>query len=72
MNYTCAPDTVYSLIESVKLSPEGNVWRDSSDPLLKAAEKVVNWRLCNNLTLLEIWKSSYLTRWYCGLSISQS
>ena len=45
MNYTCAPDTVYSLVEATILSSEGDVWRDHTDPLLKAAEDLVNWRL---------------------------
>ena len=48
MNYTCAIDTVYSLVESVMLLPEGRVWRDNEDLLLQAAEKIVDWRLDND------------------------
>ena len=47
MNYTCAIDTVYSLVESVMLLPEGRVWRDNEDLLLQAAEKIA--------TLYETW-----------------
>ena len=48
MNYTCAIDTVYSLVESVMLLPEGRVWRNNEDLLLQAAEKIVDWRLDND------------------------
>ena len=48
MNYTCAIDTDYSLVESVMLLPEGRVWRDNEDLLLQAAEKIVDWRLDND------------------------
>ena len=50
MNYTCAPDTLYSLIEAMIVSPEGGVWRDHPDPILKAAEDLVNWRVKNNFS----------------------
>ena len=48
MNYTCAPDTVYSIVEAVMLSPAGDAWRKSTDPLLKSAENLVSWRLEND------------------------
>ena len=49
-NYTCAPDTIYSVIEAVVLSDGGEIWQDKRDQLLVSALDMVKWRLDNNFS----------------------
>ena len=50
-NFTCAPDTVYSIIESVLLYNGMNIWgeeADRNDEIVNLASKMLNHRLANN------------------------
>ena len=46
-NFTCAPDSLYSLIESVLVRDCAEDWRDSEHPLLIEAKKILNYRVGN-------------------------
>ena len=50
-NYTCAPDTVFSVIEATVLSGiGGELWQDRADPVLGPALDMIRWRLDNNFS----------------------
>ena len=45
--YTCAPDTIYSVIEAIFLSPAVKSIYESSQSILEEAKKMFEWR-CSN------------------------
>ena len=49
-NFTCAPDTIYSLVEAVLLAEGGLAWHDCKDPIIVQATKLLKWRLQNNFS----------------------
>ena len=61
-NYTCAPDTLYSIIEAVLLTPGGEAWQLSEDLILGPAMMIIQWRLRNKFSWnrdlrVEFWNS---------------
>ena len=64
-NYTCAPDTIYSVVEAVILanSKGGQIWHDESDLLLLPALDIVKWRILNNFS----WEHELRNQFWNGL-----